>query len=240
MKSLNLIILGFMTAVATADQPQRTVEDVEKEVKAKLAKIKTLKAAMVMETELMFEDYRHQAFDNGTFEYTVKKGKTIYRKELTTYELSEAEGKRHEAHGSHLTISDGTFSFGIREVNGKQTAYKMNQLEQYGSDPFMELRTNGDITLRPDDNVGDHECLVVRTTPTEAHGDTTISGYVDYFFDKKLGVMRKYVAYGPENQLMRTARFSDFEINKPISPNRFKFVKPVSVSVVDLTKPRGN
>ena len=236
MKLYSLLILTMFATAAGADQPERTVEDVEKAVKAKLAKIKSLKASVLMETELMFDEYRHQGFNDGSFEYIIKDGKTVFRKELTTYEVSEAEERRNELHGSHLTVCDGTFCFGVREVNGKETAYKMKQLEQYGTDPFMELRTNGDITVRPDDKIGEHDCYVVRTTPTDAHGDTTISGFVDYFFDKKMGVMRKYVAHGPDNQIMRVATFSEFEVNKPIDPKRFKFVKPIGVSVVDLTK----
>lgn len=231
-----MTILGLLTTMAMADKPERTVEQIEKEIKSKLAKIKTLKATQIMETEIMFEAYRHQSFDNGTFEYMVRDGKTVFRTELTNYEVSEAEDKRNVNHGSHLTISDGEMSYGVREVGVKQTAYKMKQLEQYGTDPFMELRTNGDLTVQPDAKVDGHDCYVIRTTPTAAHGDTTISGFVDYYFDKKLGIMRKYVAFGPENQRMREASYSDFKINEPIDPKRFDFKPPIGVSVVDLTK----
>ncbi len=230
------MILGLTASMVIADEPKRTVEQLENEIKSKLSRVKSLKATLIIDTEMVFDEYRYQSFDSGTFEYVVKKGNTVFRKELTTYEVSEAQDKRSEKHGSHLTISDGKMSFGVREVRNKQTAYKMKQLEQYGTDPFMELRTNGDITVRPDAKVDDHDCHVVRTTPTAAHGDTTISGYVNYFFDKKLGVLRRYTAYGPENQQMRVVTFSEFKINEPIDPERLKFKPPVGVSIVDLTK----
>ena len=225
-----LASFAILAVVATASA--ETLETVEKALTEKFQKYTALSADMKMTMQMA---PGMSADTTGTMEFMLHDGKEKFRNEL----------KMKMEHGSQsletrmVNIYDGTNAYVISEMMGQKRVMRTKPSRMTGRPGgkafFEDLKRESVLKLLPDADVDGMPAYVIEATPKQPNPQGP--GRMNYYFDKKRGLMIKTVGLDAGGDTIMSMTLSNIKINPKLDPKRFEFKPEPGTNVIDMTQP---
>ena len=229
---MGCLLLGALLAgPATADE----LDDVAGKIIAAAEKIKSLSADMTMKTEMVNSGMSMVSDAQGHMEFARQGGKELMRMDMEMSTVTKMGDQEQKMEAKSVMINDGEFTYTVSDQMGQKVAMKManekNQVQFSGKQMFDDLRKDNTLALLPEDKVDSVAAYVIEATPKQAGQ----SGKSRYYFAKDSGMVVKMIMHTPDGEPMTTMTYSNIKLNADIKPDRFKFVAPEGVQLMDMT-----
>ncbi len=242
MHGLTKMIVGsmFLATLAVPAMADRIAE-VEKELIQAHGKLKSFTAKI------------HSSYDSGTEDESMWKSETkgthewmrqgelvLYRMETVRAAVSKMAGQDSVSKTKATTVCEGEYTYMLSDTDGQKSATKLKTDPRSGGDvamTFESMRAEYDLKLLPDETVNGQSCYVIEETRKKGGQDPghSLARYVIHM-SKETGLLVKSIGYDADGKTMSTSDTTDIKINVPISPDRFKFVAPKGVTVIDMAR----
>jgi outer membrane lipoprotein-sorting protein len=217
---------------AEGKQVDKELAGVEAELKASFKKLKTYSAKLSSITEIKQHGMEMSMDMKGTLEGMNAGDKHLYRMDSTvTMKMPENMPAAAGGERSSLSVCDGDYTYQLTDMMGTKQANKIKA--DGGQLPWERMRETHELKLLPAEKVDGHDCYVVEAKSKSA-GMGQPGRFVIYC-RKDLGMMVKQLVYNTDGQVLNTTTITDIKVNPDIKPDRFKFVAPEGVTVMDRT-----
>ena len=219
-RSLMLGALLFLTAAAVRAEEEPALPPEAREILQKLAGIQSYKVRFSMEAK----EPDGKLFQlEGTFLYQAPNSRRL--------EIHRPESKEEP----QLLVSDGKVEWQYDPEAG--TVYRLlNPKEAPGPHrPFSEAK-GGTVRFvgRQTDEAGEFLRFEAEPIPESVSGSPIPVQKIQIDVDSKNGLMRQLILLGAGGDAVMTQRFSDPQVNVPVSGKQFTFVPQQGMAVVDL------
>lgn len=130
-----------------------------------------------------------------------------------------------------ITLFDGEHTYIITEMMGQKTAVKSDPREggktpTPGGDMMWDsLSEDYTLTLKGEERIDGEMCYVIAAQPKDAE----LTGPSTFYFDQKLGVLRRIEMKVPDMPGMSTINYSNFALNSTLDPALFVHVQESDV-----------
>ena len=230
--------LGLLATGALADD----LASVEKKISAGWKNYKTMSAKVVLSQHMNMGGMSMETNGNGTQELMRQGDKTLSRFELKmamTRKMGEQEMKMEQ---EMLQIIDGDITHMLVDAMGQKTAFKSKTKDSDASDPelmFAAMHKDSEVKLLPEETIAGAKMYVIESTPKEKAASPGAPQKTIMYFNQATCQLVKMIAHDQTGAPMMTMEYSDFKFDEPIDPDRFKFVLPEGVQLMDQTKVDG-
>ncbi len=217
-----------------------TWENVSKKIAEVSKKLNSAQYKMKMTYDVKQPQMSMKSETTGTYEFTKKGEKYLYRNEMTIKSETKFEGGEHKSNMTQHTVCDGEYIYNYTETDGvkqatkeKYTDDKMPPVDQEKA--FKDMEKEYTVTVKPDETVDGRPTFVVEATPKREEMKA-FTGKTVYYYCKETGLPVKMVSFSPQNEPQSTMTITDIKVNPEIKPDRFKFTPPAGVDVQDNTR----
>lgn len=215
--------------------PAGTVKAVEEDLVEKWSHVKSVSATMAIDTKKKIAVGNLKVSSKGSFELVKEGNKRFLRWDMHAVSTLEKDGKEEQEKSSTLTITDGEYTWGLAEQEGKRMYLKANIDDAYHLGVrrlLATLRENGEIKVLPDESLGGQAVKVLSVDLME-EGER--AGTMTYYFAKDTGLLLKTVTAGLGGEGSVVTLLTDVKLNVEIPRDRFVFRAPEGVEVQDMT-----
>ncbi len=226
--------LALFALIAAGPVMAEEVGDLEKSLKSKWMKYKSMTADMKLEGTMPQGAGKMEG--TGTIEYLRQGDKPLSRVEMKNTVSYGAGDQAMKMEQNMTMIVDGEYAYTIMDGMGQKMAMKMDIDPKMTSDPglmFSELRKEHDLAIKPDEEVSGRATHVVEATAKE--GTSPQFTKIVVYFDKETGFLLKNVSQDATGEMTQTMTYSNIKIDPKIDPARFVFKAPEGVTVLDQT-----
>ncbi len=239
MKSLRLLLTSsLLTAALAAGAQADEVDEVVKQISAQFAKVDSIQAS-VREHQETAAGRKQVAFDSdGTYEMLRDAGKLKSREELKRKLSIDASQRDAGLENVSLSINDGEFVYTLVRSLGTPLVHKRRPDPLHSPDAAVvvaALREKYTLQKLPDAKVDDADCCAIETTLKAPPAKKTAPVTFRYYYRKDNGVLAKWASLDAGGRELRTRTFTDIKLNEKLDPQRFAFVAPPGVHVIDRT-----
>jgi outer membrane lipoprotein-sorting protein len=249
VRRLGLMCAVFMflgtpvLAVDATSQPARpatvdTVESVLRDVQEKYRRNTTVTGVIQTHVIATPPIGRVETRGRGKFELQRGPSKTHVRFELENAIVIESGGTVRQENRSQKVFSDGETVYQLRETDpGTFAAFKLLHKGVETFDVDIILRTlvlDNNLALRPEALVDGEAVYVIEAQPKLLDkGDEIVRR--DLYFSKRTGLLMQRVGFNEAAREIERFQVRDVRIDVEIPADRFVFVPPPGVEVVDFT-----
>jgi outer membrane lipoprotein-sorting protein len=242
MAGLAGALLGLVVSAAVADD----LETVEKRICTAWAKHRSATATIAMQSEFTSDEHHMTSNGQGTYEFLRQGDKLLARTEMRSTMTQRVGEQEMSSQQQVLVVVDGqwahtyaetTVEFGGTQMPPQRMATKRNISGEASPDPrqmLADLHKDHSVTLLPEDAGAGQKLYVLEARPKHAVPGNPIAKMVHYF-DQDSGCMAKLVMLDERDKPIQTITYSDYKFDVDIKPERFVFVAPPGVQVVDQT-----
>ncbi|MCP4246834.1 MAG: outer membrane lipoprotein-sorting protein [bacterium] len=231
------VFLAALAVPATADR----IDEIEKELIQAHGKLKSYTAKSRSSYDSGTDDESmYKSNDKGTYEWQRQGELVMYRIETTGMQVVKAGGKESANLVKSTVVCDGKDMYVLSDTSGQKSAIKHKADPRAAGAPammFEGLRDQYNLKVLADESVNGQSCYVIegKAKHVGEDGGNPMVRYVTYV-SKEMGVAVKGIGYDADGKTMSASDTTDIKINVPISPERFEFVAPEGVTVVDMAK----
>lgn len=233
---IGAFVLMFGAAVCVGD----TLESAEKAISEQMAKIKSMQFKMKSEQAFEMGTMKTEGKSEGTYEYTRKGDKTLFRSDMTTKTVTTNEGKEEKQDNKTQMVCDGDFVYIYNDGTGGKSAMKSKVTDQntmIADQKFFEnMQKEWDLKLLSDESVDGKSCYVIEATAKSSAAAAGQMNKMTMWFDKGSGVTLKMTAQNPAGKTVMSSTCSDVKMNADIPADRFTFKLPEGVQMMDMTQ----
>lgn len=209
-----------------------SLEAIEKALAEKWTDITSVSAKVKINANMMGSTSEGTSMkSDGTLEVMVQDGKSLMRMESTMEHSMGGQTMKM----SSLMISDGEYTYALNDAMGQKmaTKSKTNSADKslFGSGMIAALKEHNEVSAGDDAKVDGKDCYVL---VAKSKSGSTDSPTLKYYFDKSNGLVLKVEGVGPKGETQMTVVYSDVKVNPKLDPQRFKFVAPEGVQVMEI------
>jgi len=210
-----------------------TLEEVEKQIAAAYAKVKTVSAKMNSLTEMDQGGMKMKITVDGTYEaMNGPEGKRLYRMEgKSKMEMPGMENQPGGGEQEMLVICDGEYTYQMSTMMGMKNAVKTKP--DIDPIPWSQMRDDQELSVLPSESVDGKECHVVEGKAKDPNATPMVR--MVYYCRKDIGCPVKQVAYDKDGKVVNTTTFTDIKVDSDIAADRFKWTTPEGVTLIDQT-----
>ncbi|MCH9003523.1 MAG: hypothetical protein IIC02_13205 [Planctomycetes bacterium] len=226
--------LAIFASVACGD----TLESVEKTIIEQGKTIKSMSWKSTYVSDNVSDAAKTHSEGKTSYEFMTKGEKQLFRLETAYTTVTETNGSKQTTKGTSLSVSDGEFNYIHSVNNGVESVMKMKATPQaFGGTQqsfFDTMAQTYNLELMPDAKVGSFSTYVIRAVIKDPMPMTATE--MTFYFDKATGVTVKSVSKDAAGKVTMETLTTDLKVNSSISADRFVFVAPEGVEVMDLTQ----
>ncbi len=227
-----LICLFAMLAGGLSGRAE-TVDEVAKDITAKMKALKSVTAKVRTETDMEGPGFKTSTRSDGQLEMLRRGDKLLTRMESRDSATTDVNGQVDKRTGTTLSIMDGEYVYALNDINGEKTATRMKVATPVDGDPFESLKPIYTLEVLPEEKIDGAACHVIKLTPKAGAGP---GGTMLQYYRKDCGMVVKTVSNDASGKPLLTMTYSDVKLGADISPDRFVFQAPPGVTVVDMTQ----
>jgi outer membrane lipoprotein-sorting protein len=216
------------------ETPDRTIDALEQDVLAKWERVRSLTATVMTHTQERVDGGMMWMDGLGSCEFKRKGDKLLIRLDQSNTAGYDRGAQRQKSESQVLTISDGDFVYVLTEFPGQKQAEKhlpqaFEDLHLGGQRVFDKLRQHYVLKCLPDAMFDNHPVYSIS-------GEAKDGGPgILYFFDPETGVIVRMRFEDRSKEFYRTITIIDLQINPELPDERFVFIPPEGVEIVDRT-----
>ena len=224
--TLAAVALALMALPTTA----QTLDEVKASLTKAFSQVQTVKADVVMNMS-MGPGMVMKATGTTAMQ---REGDVVKFRQETRIEMVGAPAGL-TGDNTSLSLFDGENMYLITDMMGRKTAIKSAPDEDNampapaGEALWKSLEENYTLSLGGEEKVGTDPCYVIKGEPK----DPKVAGPSTYYFDKKMGVLRRIEMKVPDMPGMSTINYTNYELNTELDSDLFVFKAEEGMQVVD-------
>ncbi|MCK4343202.1 MAG: outer membrane lipoprotein carrier protein LolA [Phycisphaerae bacterium] len=225
--------LGFTSAALAED-----LAAVEKKITADWHKHKSMTAKITAETHMEMGTMTMDMKGAGTLEVMRTGDKILVRMETNNTITQVIGGEETKLEQPSTIIVDGEFTYSVDEAMGQKRAIKQKIDPAITGEPkamFERFRKDNELKLLPEESIDGKKVFVIAVTPKQPPAMPGVPAKTHIYFDQQNGCLVKMVEFDADDKVMTTMTYTDIKLDVKLDPERFKFVAPEGVKVMDLT-----
>lgn len=227
-----VLVVAAGLNVAAADEP---IEQIQAELVKANRKLKSFAAEYESKQSLPGKGLRVATDLRGTLEWRRDGTRAMFHIEQTGMSAQQLGDHKTTNTMKMLEVCDGDFIYSMNTVGGQTMAMKVRAGAELAADPSSVLhamRRFGEVSVLPDEDYDGAACVVLETTAAKPQDGMIRQRY---WFRKDIGLQVRMAGFDVDGQEVMSTMIHKIRINPALSSDRFKFVAPPGVQVMDMT-----
>lgn len=178
----------------------------------------------------------HVATDlSGTMQWRRDGKRALFRIEQTGRSALELDGQTATNAMETVMVCDGEFVYTMNTLGDRKMAMKVTAGSGLAYDPaavITAMHAFGEVSVLPEEQYDGATCAVLESVADEPKDGMTRQRY---WFRKDIGLQVRMSGFDADGQEVMTTMIRKIQINPALPPDRFEFVPPPGVEVMDMT-----
>ena len=221
-----LVLVGMLfdpVSRAQAQDPKQVVELLEKQRQT----IRTLH--QVAETTVEQDGHKRTSTEELWLQ---REGETYKQRFVKQLKPKGGKDKNQKAGpSSSLVVCDGEFTWTETKLEDRVLVIKSPSLTEDDFGGVRQAVETGQASLKPEQTINEEKCVVL-----EVRNGGGVRSTATYWISKRYGLQLKREMTTPDGR-KTVVTTQQFEVNKPISQDKFSYTPPEGAQVLEMQAP---